>query len=107
MNRSFTFSLGLIKILHCAEKASQGTSEQVNDCCMIVLFSGQSPPCSYELCGSSGTVLCPVPFIHDRATKTTCKVPIQLAKCKSLASVFINAIPLFYQQCVQKVSNVR
>ena len=53
------------------------------------MFSGQSPPCSYELCGSSGTVLCPVPFIHDRATKTTCKVhvPIQLAKSKSLTLV--------------------
>ena len=36
MNRSFTFSLGLMKILHCAEKASQQTSEQVNDCCMIL-----------------------------------------------------------------------
>ena len=36
MNRSFTFSLGLMKILHFAEKASQQTSEQVNDCCMIL-----------------------------------------------------------------------
>ena len=37
MDGSFTFSLGLVKILHCAEKASQQTSEQVNDCCIVVV----------------------------------------------------------------------
>jgi len=37
INGSSNFSLGLIKILHCAEKASQQTSEQVNDCCIVVV----------------------------------------------------------------------
>ena len=37
MNESFTFSLGLFKIFHCAEKALQQTSEQVNDCCVVVV----------------------------------------------------------------------